>query len=146
MNKHLILTSLISATLLLSGCGSSSDATVIVDTPVEPTLTTLFLIDSKGFSLAGIPYICDSMQFSQYTLNNGEFSFYPGENCSFDFAGYRGNYNNDPYNGDDIIYIVSDINTPANGVAYDCNSFGAGVTFEDGSFDYNADDACVFYL
>ena len=145
MNKKFILTSLISATLLLSGCGSSDD-TVVVVVPVEPTLTTLFLIDSDGFSLAGVPYICDSMEFAQHTLNNGEFSFLVGENCFFDFNGYRGNYNGDPYNGDDIIHIVSDINTPANGVEYSCDSFGAGITFEDGSFDYNANDACVFYL
>ena len=146
MNRNLILAGFVSATLLLSGCGSSDYDYIAPPPLLDPTLTTLFLVDDQGFSLAGIPYICDSMEFSQYTKNNGEFSFFPGENCSFDFLGYAGNYNNDPYNGDDIIYIVSDINTGAGGVEYECNSFGSGLTFENGSFDYDADDACVFYL
>ena len=86
------------------------------------------------------------MKFPEYTPNNGEFSFYEGENCSFDFLSFNGNYHNDPYSGDDIIYIVSDINTGAGDVAFDCNSFGSGITYPDGSFDYNRDDACVFHF
>jgi hypothetical protein len=147
MIKKLLMATIVSATLILSGCGSSSnDGYIPPPLPPDPTLTTLFLIDHNGFALAGVPYICDSMAFSQYTLNNGEFSFFPGENCSFDFLGYAGNYHNDPYSGDDIIYIVSDIGMGVNALEYDCNSFGVGITFEDGSFDYDANDACVFYL
>ena len=147
MIKKMIMGTLVIAVLLLSGCGSSDDSGYIPPPPpIDPELTTLFLIDHDGFSLGGVPYICDSMKFPEYTLNNGEFSFFPGENCSFDFVGYAGNYNHDPYSGDDIIYIVSDINMGVNALEYDCESFGIGLTFEDGSFDYDANDACVFYF
>ena len=32
------------------------------------------------------------------------------------------------------------------GIPYECSSFGAGSTFGDGSFYYDIDDNCVFYL
>ena len=145
MKKNIIITGLLSSALMLGGCGGSDGGNYIPPPVIEPSLITLFLVDQNGFSVSGVPYKCDSMAFSEYTLNNGEFSFYAGENCYFDFLGFKGNYNNDPY-VDDIIYIVSDINTGAGDVAFDCQSFGSGITYPDGSFDYNYDDACVFYL
>jgi len=145
MNKNLIIGSLLLVSIFFSGCGSSNDSGYIPPPPIEPDLITLFLVDQNGYSLAGVPYKCDSMEFPQYTPNNGEFSFYAGENCSFDFLGFNGNYNNDPYS-DNIIYIVSDINSGAGDVEFDCSSFGSGITYPDGSFDYDKDDACIFYL
>ncbi len=146
MNKNIIMASLISASILFNGCGGGNDNVYIVPIPPTPALITLFLIDQDGFSLAGVPYHCDHMGFPEYTPNNGEFSFYAGENCSFDFENFNGNYNNNPYAGDDVIYIVSDINTGAGDVVFDCNSFGSGITYFDGSFDYDSNDACSFYF
>ena len=146
MNKNIIIASLISASILFNGCGGSDDNVYVSPVVPSPSLVTLFLIDQNGFSLAGVPYKCESMEFPEYTPNNGEFSFYAGENCSFDFLDFNGNYNNDPYAGDDIIYIVSDLNTGAGDIAFDCNSFGSGITYPDGSFDYNRNDSCSFYF
>ena len=146
MKKNILIAGLLSSALMLGGCGGSDGGNYVPPPPViEPSLITLFLVDQNGFSLAGVPYKCDSMAFAEYTPNNGEFSFYAGENCYFDFLGFEGNYNNDPY-VDDIIHIVSDVNTGAGDVAFDCQSFGSGITYPDGSFDYDYNDACVFYL
>ena len=137
------------AVLALSGCGGgggSSDYYVdpIVE-PIDDSLTTLFLIDQDGFSYADIPYICDSMSDWDYTASNGEFSFYPGEDCEFDFDGLIGNYYDDTY-VDDIVYIVDDLDYGIGGIDYECASFGVGSTYDDGSFDYDIDDQCTFYL
>ena len=145
MKKNIIIASLLTGALMLSGCGTNDGNNYIPPPIVEPSLITLFLVDQNGFSLAGVPYKCESMTFAEYTPNNGEFSFYAGEDCFFDFKGFKGNYDNDPYT-DDIIYIVSDINTGAGNVEFDCSSFGSGITYPDGSFDYDYNDACVFYL
>jgi len=129
---------------LLSGCGD--DHYVIVD-PVPPpaVATTLFLIDQDGMSLGGIPYICDSMPDWSLTRPNGEFTFIEPDNCTFDFTGLAGNYANDYYH-DDIIYIVDDLDRGKGGIPYNCDYFGASSTYLDGSFDYDANDACTFYL
>ncbi len=122
----------------LSGCGGGD--TYYVEEVVPPdNLTTLFLVDQDGYSYAGIPYICDSMVNWSQTAPNGEFSFYPGENCEFDFDGLYGNYANDPL-VDDIVYIVDYLDYGKGGIPYECASFGVG------SFDYDIDDECIFYL
>ena len=133
------------AVFVLSGCGGSNN--YYDDDYYEPVdnLTTLFLIDQDGFSLGGIPYICDSMYDWELTKPNGEFTFDPPDNCIFDFIGLEGNYYDDPY-VDDIIYIVDDLDYGKGGIPYDCYSFGAGTTYGDGSFDYDIDDECVFYF
>lgn len=131
--------------IALSGCGGSSDY-------YDDGLTTLFLVDDQGFAYAGVPYICDSMSGWDETAPNGEFSFYPPDNCTFDFMGLNGTDPNDIYL-DEVIYIVDDLDNGKNGIPYECSSFNAGninYTYDDGiwdgSFDYDADDACVFYL
>lgn len=128
------------ATIVLSGCGGGDDYY-----EPDPYLTTLFLIDQDGFSLGGIPYICDSMYDWEYTRPNGEFTFSPPDNCEFDFTGLDGNYYNDPY-VDDIIYIVDDLERGKGNIPYECVSFGGSTTYGDGSFDYDIDDRCTFYL
>ena len=137
------------AVLALSGCGGGGGGEyyyeeVIIE-PVDDGLTTLFLIDQDGFAYAGVPYICDSMVDWSETAPNGAFSFYPGEDCEFDFIGLEGNYEDDPY-VDDIVYIVDDLDYGKGGIAYECASFGVGSTYGDGSFDYDIDDLCTFYL
>lgn len=123
----------------LSACGGGGGN----DTPSN--LTTLFLVDELGFSYGGIPYKCDSMRDWELTLPNGEFTFLPPDNCEFDFAGYDGNLFNDP-RVDDIVRIVDDLDRGKGSIPYECASFGASTTFDDGSFEYDIDDQCVFYL
>jgi len=107
------------------------------------SLITLFLVDEYGFSYGGIPYICDSMFDWSQTASNGEFSFYEGENCDFDFNGLNGTNN---LFSNDIVRIVDDFGYGKDGIFYDCSSFGASSTYYDGSFDYDIDDECRFYL
>ncbi len=133
--------------LALSGCGGGSSN-------YNDGLTTLFLVDENGLSYGGIPYQCESMSNPSETAANGEFSFYPGEECTFDFIGLYGTDTTDttvPYN--EYIYIVDDLENGKNGIDYQCLYFNSGTlssTYNDGiwdgSFDYDADDACVFYL
>jgi len=122
--------------LVLSGCGGGSSS-------YNDGLTTLFLVDEYDNSYGGIPYICDSMSTWSETAPNGEFSFYPGENCEFDFTGYNGLYGDE---FDDIIRIVDYTYDGKGDIPYECELFGVGTTYSDGSFDYDYDDACVFYL
>ncbi len=133
------------AVFALSGCGGGNDYYDDYIPPPVSNLTTLFLIDQDGFSLGGIPYICDSMYDWELTKPNGEFTFDPPDNCEFDFDGLYGNYENDPY-VDDIVYIVDDLDYGKGGIPYECASFGVGTTYGDGSFDYDENDECVFYL
>lgn len=161
--KHLLL---ISSVFFFSACSGEFfveepivDEVIIVDAPivvvepiyVEPIvivadpLITLFLIDDLGYSYAGIPYICDSMSAWSETAYNGEFSFYDGEDCDFDFYGLEGDYDESPW-VDDIVRIVDDLGYGKGGIEYNCASFGISSTYSDGSFFYDRDDECRFYL
>ncbi len=135
--KTLLLS--LTAAVMFAGCGCCDDDNY------NDGLTTLFLVDKNGYSLAGVPYKCESMQYLGYTLDNGEFSFYPGEKCEFDFTSLGGNLNGDIFE-DDIVYIVDDINDGKGNIGYDCELFGASTTQSDGSFYYEADDQCVFFF
>ena len=129
--------------LALSGCGGGGDDYY------DDGLTTLFLVDDQGYSYVDVPYICDSMNDWDFTPANGEFSFYPGEDCTFDLTGLNGT---DPYDiyENDYIYIVDYLDNGKNGIDYNCEYFGVGTTYDDdiwdGSFDYDTDDSCSFYL
>ena len=137
MKKHIILILSVVAIFGFSGCGSSSDD------HYEDDLVTLFLVDELGYSYGGIPYKCDSMRDWEVTLPNGEFTFLPPDDCVFDFYGYDGVYGD---SFDDIIRIVDYSDNGKGNIAYECASFGVGSTYFDGSFDYDVDDECVFYL
>lgn len=139
MKKYMLL--LFSALTIfgLSGCGSSSDDYY------DDGLTTLFLVDELGFAYADIPYKCDSMIGWSRTAPNGEFTFIVPDTCEFDFLGLEGDYDVNPI-VDDIIRIVDYTNDGKGGIPYECESFGASTTFNDGSFFYDIDDQCVFYL
>lgn len=139
MNRYLMLIVSVVAVIGLSGCGGGSDN----DYPDE--LTTLFLVDDRGFSYGGIPYRCDSMNGWSTTAPNGEFSFYPPDNCEFDFLGLNGDLFGDPF-VDDIVRIVDFTHDGKGGIPYDCASFGGSSTYNDGSFNYDIDDICTFYL
>jgi len=139
MKKYVVLLVAMVVLFGTSGCGSSGD------NHNDEEVVTLFLVDERGFSYGGVPYICDSMRDWEVTLPNGEFTFLPPDNCEFDFLGLDGNYFNDPY-VDHIIRIVDYRDDGKNGIPYDCYSFGGGTTYGDGRFDYDIDDQCVFYL
>ncbi len=146
MKKFTIFIVSIWVMVILNGCGGS---TVIV-TKVKSDATTLFLVDAKGYSYGGVPYKCDSMSSWSKTTPNGEFTFYPPDNCQFDFTGLNGTTSNDP-DIDDVIYIVDTLDNGKNNIPYECNSFeGVNHTYNDGigdgSFDYAPNDSCVFYL
>ena len=143
MKKHIALVFSIIAVLGLSGCGSSGGGGG--GDYVPNNLTTLLLVDHAGNSYGGIPYKCDSMINWELTAPNGEFSFLPPDNCVFDFDGLLGSYFGDPYY-DDIVRIVDIGHNGKGGIPYDCASFGAGSTYNDGSFEYDIYDQCVFYL
>jgi len=123
---------------VLSGCGGGGN-----DTPTNAT--TLFLVDDRGFSYGGVPYKCDSMRDWSRTAPNGEFTFFPPDNCEFDFIGYNGD-NGNGFFDDDIVHIVDITDDGKGSIPYECESFGVSSTFNDGSFYYDIDDRCVFYL
>lgn len=139
MKKIVALMIVAVAVFGLSGCGGGGGS----DAPSNAT--TLFLVDEAGFSYGGIPYKCDSMRDWEFTAPNGEFTFLPPDNCEFDFTGLRGDLFGDPI-VDDIVRITDDLNRGKGGIPYECASFGASTTFGDGSFYYDSNDQCVFYL
>jgi len=105
----------------------------------------LFLVDERGFAYEGIPYKCDSMSYWSQTAPNGEFIFSSFDSCKFDFRGLYGNIFNDPL-FEDIIRIVDDMDRGRDGISYECQSFIGGMSHIDGSFEYDRDDQCLFYL
>ena len=142
----------IAVAALVSGCGGGSSYTEgyedgyvdgFYDGARYPELgmTTLFLRDIQGFALAGIHYQClspDGTVTADYiTAPNGEFSFYPGERCEFDFYGFEGT----PL---EPIFIEDDIGEGKGDIFYECMSGTAGTTTPDGSFEYEYNDMCTF--
>ena len=131
------------AVLSLNGCGGGQQ---------NDGFTTLFLVDEKGYSYGGIDYACydgDVLMYEGTTPSNGEFSFYPGEDCVFDFFGLNGNWDNlpPPAGEDEIIRIVDIYDGPGdgkNGIPYECEGGDFGETFDDGRFYYDVNDICLF--
>ncbi len=143
MKKIFLLITAFIAVILLNGCGGTIYSDDYYRNYVGDNLTTLFLVDERGFSYANIPYKCDSMTQWSYTAPNGEFSFVVPDTCEFDFNGLNGVYRDAL---DDIVRIVDDRNSGKGGIEYGCESFGISSTFSDGSFDYDQNDVCSFYL
>lgn len=145
------------AVLVLSGCGGSGydegydngytdgfydGARVPVD-----GMTTLFLRDINGFSAGGVHYVCvdptGAVSADAVTAPNGEFSFYPGEQCAFNLVGFSGT-------PADPLFIEDDIGQGKNNIAYVCEGGDTGLTGysidfgRDGFFNYLPDDTCSF--
>ena len=138
MKKNIIVAVvLVMSIFTFNGCNGSFEVNG------NDELITLYLVDEYGNSYSGVPYRCGSMYGWERTAYNGEFSFYPYENCEFDFIGLAGDYG-DVFS--DVVRIVDYTNSGKGGIPYDCASFGSGSTDYYGSFDYNANDECVFYL
>ncbi|HHD78290.1 MAG TPA: hypothetical protein ENK98_01420 [Epsilonproteobacteria bacterium] len=143
MKKIILYMTATVAVVALNGCGGLVYSDDYYSDYVGDDLTTLFLVDERGLSYADIPYKCDSMTRWSHTAPNGEFSFIQHEYCEFDFNGLDGNHD---FTDDEIVRIVDDRNSGKGGIEYGCESFGVSSTFNDGSFDYDQDDVCTFYL
>lgn len=135
MNKFIFFMTLVISALLFTGCGSSDNNTVVVP---PPQADTLYLDDGAG-GLQGIAYTCTSG--SGYTDIAGAFTFYAGDNCTFDLRGFDGTV----FLFDPLFVDYSD-GTGVADIGYDCTSGTFGSTDIDGSFEYDTDDACTFYL
>jgi hypothetical protein len=92
-------------------------------------------VDYDYNSVNGVDYVCDSTAGTTY--GDGEFSFYPGDYCTF----YLDNQT-------EYLFIVDMTNTGKNGIDYHCNPSGisgeTGDYVRSGGFDYATDDACTF--
>jgi hypothetical protein len=134
MKKVLFLVGLAISSVVMTGCGSSSS------TPPPPPreMDILYLDDGAG-GLEGVPYVCSSG--SGITDIDGAFAFYAGDNCTFDLNGYDGTvFLFDP------LFIDYNDGSGVSDIGYDCASGTNGFTDIDGSFDYDIDDECTFYL
>jgi len=146
MKKITLLFATLIALISLNGCDGSYGYDGYGNNYADANpqnLTTLFLVDGRGMSYANIPYKCDSMNSWSKTANNGEFSFIQPESCEFNFNGLDGIYGD---MDDDVVRIVDDLNRGKGGIPYDCTNFRGVSTYDDGSFDYDQDDVCVFHL
>ena len=141
MKKVAIFAATVVATMILSGCGGNHTDVVYVEPEPPSALTTLFLIDGNGYSIGGVDYYCDTLGAGT-TLGNGEFSFYPGDYCTFDFIGFY-EYFGGP-NKEDEIRIVDDLGHGKGDIPYVCDSGISDLTFPNGSFDHGTDDICTF--
>jgi hypothetical protein len=140
MRKILLGTAAIFAVFVLSACRTNDDYR---NDYVSNDTTTLYLVDEQDNSYAYIPYICDSMSTWSKTRKDGAFVFVEPETCKFDFNGLDGVYGDD---FDEVVRIVDYSNDGKGNIPYECSSFSVRSTYTDGSFDYNHDDVCSFYL
>ena len=153
MKKWLTIMISTMAVVALSGCGGSSYDAGYDDgyddgfydgarVPAE-SMTTLFIRDRDGFSAGGVHYTCIDpggiVTADFVTAPNGEFSFYPGERCTFDLIGFLGT-------PEDPLFIQDDAGFGKGDIPYSCYGGDAGLTYPDGSFEYLIDDSCTFYL
>ncbi|SFV65802.1 hypothetical protein MNB_SV-10-1339 [hydrothermal vent metagenome] len=140
------------AVFALSGCGSGYDNGYDdgyndgfydgTRVPVD-NMTTLFIRDINGFSAGGVHYTCvdpEGYVTDDYvTAPNGEFTFYPGERCTFDLYGFGGT-------PDDPLFIEDDTGFGKGDIPYACDGGDGGLTYPDGGFEYFPNDICTFYL
>ncbi len=119
----------------LNGCSDDNDGDQI---------TTYFLVDKTNTPLSSVSYECYDREtrksYGSETGSQGEFTFYTGEDCEFDFDRYRGSKAND------FIYIIDKNNKGQGGIKYECESGIKSSTFREGDFEYEAGDICTFYL
>ncbi|HHO65358.1 MAG TPA: hypothetical protein ENJ71_02430 [Epsilonproteobacteria bacterium] len=157
MKRWIMIMMGVMTAVALSGCGGSSYDDGYDDgysdgfydgarVPVDG-MTTLFLRDIDGFSAGGVHYTCvdptGALSADAITAPNGEFSFYPGEQCTFDLIGFGGTPG-------DPLFVEDDIGQGKNNIAYVCQGGDAGLTGynvdlgRDGFFNYLPDDICTF--
>jgi hypothetical protein len=130
------------AVFLLSGCGD----TEFVYVDPEPELVSLFLVDEFGYGIDHVPYTCvdayDEIIVDDITTIDGEFTFVPGDRCTFDLFGFP---------GDRVIplYIVDIDWFGKDDIPYECDNgvdITSGITDFDGWFAYPVDAYCKFYF
>ena len=153
MKRFSILVGLAAAAIIFTGCGGGGGGGGYVPDPGPgpgpgpgPEYVTLFLIDSLGYGIEYVPYVCfgpgGEIVADDVTFANGEFSFIPGDRCEFDLYGFDGSFTMPIFIADDLGYGKFDI-------PYDCDNgveFANGVTDYDGYFEYPIDAFCKFYL
>jgi hypothetical protein len=130
----------LAAVLALGGCGNDD---YYGSDYASGNTTTLYLVDEENYAYAGIPYLCDSMNNWRKTRKDGAFVFVEPDTCKFDFYGLDGLYSDE---FDEVVRIVDYTNDGKAEIPYECSSFGVSSTYSDGSFDYDEDDVCTFYL
>ena len=150
MKKLMIFVASLGVMVALSGCGGGSSYDDGYDDGFydgarqpEAAMTTLYLRDSNGFSAGGVHYVCEDpsgvVTADFMTAPNGEFTFYPGERCTFDLIGFLGTPG-------DPLFIQDDTGLGKGDIPYSCYAGDSGLTYPDGSFEYFQDDSCTFYL
>ena len=140
MKNILLMLATVFTMFALSACSTNDD---YGNNYASDDTTTLYLVDEQDNSYAYIPYICDSMRTWSKTRKDGAFVFIEPETCKFDFNGLDGVYGGE---FDEVVRIVDYTNNGKTGIPYECSSFSVRSTYTDGSFDYNENDVCSFYL
>jgi len=136
LKKVLLILGVAIASLGVTGCGSTSD-------DYRDDMNDLYLVDSDGFSISDVHYSCvddeNNYQGSWVTRDDGRFSFFDGEVCTFDFYNFEGTLY-------EPIFMIDTYGYGADDIYYVCEGGDYGYTDRYGGFDYLADDSCTFYF
>jgi len=149
MKKFLLISTMVAGLLFFTGCSNDDDVIIVDPGPGPgpgPGYVTLFLIDSLGYGVQYVPYVCyapdGAVVADDVTWANGEFTFIPGDRCEFDLFGFDGSIVMPLFIADDLGYGKIDI-------PYECDNgdlYMNGFTDYDGFFEYPIDAYCTFYL
>ena len=143
MKKLSLFVSLAAAAVVFTACGGGGGGGGYVPPGPGPgpgpgpAPIVWYLDDIDGVGVNGVSYSCDSG--AGVTDIDGAFLYYPGDACTFDLWGFPGDFNFS-------LHIDDEYTTGVGGIPYDCASGLSGLTYNDGSFDYDPDDACTFYF
>jgi len=122
--------------LLLVGCGGGSDSTPVVASE------KVFILDQNGFSVAGLEYTCNGVDFFT-TQNDGGLIFFPGEKCELTLSA--------PLVDSviDDLFIVDAFQVPLVSLNYNCANGDIGLTDQNGHFYFDnvySPDVCSLFF
>ena len=140
MKKLLYVAGLALSALFFAGCGGGGGGVAPGPGPGPapgPTAVMWYIDDIDGVGVGGISYNCTSG--NGVTDADGAFIFFPGDVCNFDFWGLPGNLVFS-------LHIDDELTTGVGNIPFECDSGWSGATYADGSFEYDADDYCTFYM
>lgn len=137
MKRNLILIGAIFSLLTFTGCGGGSSTEYSTDVK-----DTIYLVDSEGFSVSGIDYVCDD-NIVYTTGYDGSMSFYPGDTCSL--------YLDYPIVDSEIdsLQLLYYDDRGVQDLEYDCVNGDFGFTDFNGGFYFDnvySNDTCTFFL